>query len=214
MYKVECLTVFSPFNSNCYFIRPTGKNETIIVDPGGDAELILEWIEKEKAIPEAIWLTHGHLDHLGAVAEILQQYSIPVFIHENEKDLCSNALLNGFTTYGLPYNPFKATTLWQDKQEFQALGSTWRIMLTPGHSPGSVCIINPESRIAFSGDLILGGSTGRTDLPGGNEKELFNSLRRLFTEEKGLTLYPGHYEPTTMEDELLFNHEVRYALSK
>ncbi|MGF1571930.1 MAG: MBL fold metallo-hydrolase [Sumerlaeia bacterium] len=212
MFTVDCLTVFSPFNSNCYFIRREGERETYLVDPGGDAELILRFIADNKLQPKGIWLTHGHLDHLGAVAAVNQTLNVPVHIHALEKEWCSSAKLNGSQTFGLSYEPFEPTGLWQDADEFEALGSTWRILLTPGHSPGSVCIINREAKIAFSGDLILGGAVGRTDLPGGDEMILFHSLKRLFTEEKGLRLYPGHYDDSTMEVEAKHNAYVQFAL--
>lgn len=212
MFKVDSLTVFSPFNSNCYFIRPKNGNETYIIDPGGDADLILEWIHRNKAEVKGIWLTHGHLDHLGAVAEVNRKLKVPVSIHRIEKEWCSDARLNGSQAFGMDYDSFQPTHLWEDNDEFEALGSVWRIMLTPGHSPGSVCIINREAGIAFSGDLILGGATGRTDLPGGNQGELFSSLKRLFTDEKELVLHPGHYGETSMLQERRSNYYVQLAL--
>jgi hydroxyacylglutathione hydrolase len=216
MLNVECLTVFPPFMANCFVVRREDAPErAILVDPGGDAPLIREWLKRLGITSlEAIWLTHGHLDHLGAVAEVLQAHpGIPVWIHEAEARWCSSALLNGSETFGCPYTPFEPTNLWKDADEFSALGTTWRILHTPGHSPGSVCIMSAEAGIAFSGDLILYGATGRTDLPGGDNATIFRSLDRLARTPGELHLYPGHGEMTTLSDERRHNPYVQHAVN-
>lgn len=211
--KVEQVVVCGMFASNCYLLFDENSKQTIIIDPGGDADQIIDRIKELDLTPVQIWLTHGHLDHLGGTAQVLEEYSVPVWIHTAEKEWCEDAELNGSIFFGMRYQPFQATNTWEDGSTVEGLGIQWNIQHIPGHSPGGVVILNKDIKIAFSGDLVMYGAIGRVDLPASNPQDFIDSLKRFFSQDLGdMIMYPGHGDSTTFDQEQKSNPYVTAAL--
>ncbi len=177
------------FQTNTYIVENGGQ--CIVIDPGYDERAILNFITEKGWTLSAILLTHGHFDHVGAVRAIVAETDCPVYIHEADLSLPAT-----FTA-----GPIYYTNLYG--QSIQAAGLDIQIMHTPGHTPGSVCLITED--ILISGDTLFAGSCGRTDLPGGDWAQLFASLKKLAALEKDYQVFPGHGPSTTLEQEKAYN---------
>jgi len=189
-----------PLGANCYVVNI--GNEALIVDPGGDAEVIIRFIDEHDLKPLAILLTHAHFDHIGAVSEIRKRYHIDVYVHEKEADWLGESSLNRsllFTGENIITEPaehlLKAGNMQIGPFEIDVLH-------TPGHSPGSVSFVFHEAEKVVSGDALFFQGIGRTDLPGGDADELETSIRsQLYTLQDTYTVYPGHGPKTTIGSE-------------
>ncbi|AQP53225.1 MBL fold metallo-hydrolase [Vagococcus penaei] len=187
---------------NCYLIY--GGNTLLIVDPGNDAEKIKAEIAKINARPKAILITHAHYDHIGAVEELRKTYDVPVYISPIEQEWLTDPKLNFsglFKHDDMPdiiVQPAEFEFIDYDTYKIGDLG--FKVVPTPGHSPGSVSFIFDE--FVVSGDALFSGSIGRTDLPFGDSQTLLDSIQReLFTLPDEMVVYPGHREPTTIGKE-------------
>ena len=170
--QVKCLRVGN-LNTNCYLL--ISKNELGIIDPGGEAGKILEEIKKTKAKPKYIINTHYHPDHILANQEIKKATGAKILIHEKEKDFID----------------FKPDEFLKKKDKIKIGESVLEVIHTPGHSIGSICLIGENC--IFTGDTLFKESYGRTDLAGGSEEQMKNSLEELLRLIKpGMTVYPGH----------------------
>lgn len=205
--KIHTIVV-PPVYSNCYVMADASGN-TIIVDPGGASEEIRAIIEKNQLQVEAILNTHGHFDHVGANAEMRRHTGAPVHIHPIDAPMLGSALLCGAKWAGLEYEEHQADAMLPVGPGFSTGHFNLDIYHTPGHCPGSVCLVMPEEKIVFSGDLVFLDSIGRSDLPGGDEKILMDSLRWFLTLPDDYTVYPGHGAPTTVGRERANNPFLR-----
>ncbi|MET3699224.1 glyoxylase-like metal-dependent hydrolase (beta-lactamase superfamily II) [Bacillus oleivorans] len=195
-------TPVGPVAANCYLVWNESKN-CLIIDPGGEDEKIRAAIKKLNLSPRAILLTHCHFDHIAALEEIRQSYSIPVYVHENEAKWLLDPALNGSQLFNLgtvrckPADRFFTTEGTLDVEGFQ-----FTLFETPGHSPGSVSFYFEDDCFVISGDALFYGSIGRTDLPGGNHKELIKSIKeKLLTLPDDTIVLPGHDQETTINQE-------------
>ncbi|MCL2366108.1 MAG: MBL fold metallo-hydrolase [Oscillospiraceae bacterium] len=188
--------------TNCYILTDENTLKCAIIDPGGDSNTILDYIESNGLKTEAIFLTHGHFDHHMAFEAVMDYTGAPAYI--NDKDA---------TNGGAP-DPHKiddgGLLKWYSEGDtFKIGGLDVLVMETPGHSPGSVTL-KCESAL-FTGDTLFRDSCGRTDLGGGSMEVLLKSLKRLSDLEGDYEVYPGHAESSTMERERKFNYYVRHA---
>lgn len=204
MLEVVTLPV-GALQANCHIAANAQTGEAIVVDPGGDADVILAALAQRKWRATAIWLTHAHIDHIGALAEVRDATGAPVWLHEAEKEWLRDGQLNLATWIGLPFTPCDADHLWKEGTEIEALGRAWRILHVPGHSPGQCAIVCDTDSVAFTGDLVFQGSIGRTDLPGGDEAAMASSLARLLTLPDAMRLHVGHGPATTVGRERASN---------
>jgi len=179
------------YQTNTYIVENDGR--CIIIDPGFEPEAIARFLRSNGLTADAIFLTHGHFDHVGAVNALVEQLGCPVYIHEAELSLPP------MWTAG----PLYHTHTYGEGDRVNAAGLSFRVLHTPGHTPGSVCLIAEDS--CFSGDTLFANSCGRTDLPGGDWATLRRSLSRLAQMEDALTVYPGHGESTTLAAEKRYN---------
>ncbi|MFS0861546.1 MBL fold metallo-hydrolase [Fredinandcohnia sp. 179-A 10B2 NHS] len=194
-----------PLQTNAYILT-NDKKECVIFDPGGDGKWLVSVLRQQNVKPIAILLTHAHFDHIGAIDDIRNNWSIPIYIHEKEKDWLVDPALNR-SSYFMPGHEISVKgeevhTL-QKEGTFIVDSFTFDLFYTPGHSPGSVSFYNKELGVVFSGDALFSGSIGRTDLPGGNHDQLLSSIHsKLLTLPEDTIVLSGHGPETTIEAEM------------
>ncbi len=174
------------YQTNCYILHQEGNRDCVVIDPGYEPEIILSYLREKDLTLQAILLTHGHFDHVGAVRELAAQTDCRVYL--NPKDLSMPPMLTA--------GPLYYTNSYGEGDQLDIAGLSFRVLETPGHTPGSVCLIT-ENNI-FSGDTLFCGSCGRTDLPGGDYRAMKESLKRLSALREDYAVYPGHGSNTTL----------------
>jgi hydroxyacylglutathione hydrolase len=179
------------FDSNTYIIAH--NHECAIVDCGVRAGHVMRVLEEGQLKPKYIILTHGHCDHVYHVQAIKEATSAPVYLHEQELDLYSDPEKNGFALFGMGRSVSlpEPDQLLRDRQRLMLGGIELEIIHTPGHSPGSICILTEKG--VLTGDTLFAMSIGRTDLYGGSSRAIQQSIaERLFTLSEATIVYPGH----------------------
>lgn len=194
---IQVFTV-GPFQENCYVVARDG--DLLIVDPGDEADRLMEAIDATGLRPRYLLLTHGHLDHVGAVSALQARYDCPVLAPADELPLIEQLPLQ-CQLFGLPpMTPPRVDRTIADGESLAFGQGTIEAIATPGHSPGGTCFRVGDH--VFVGDTIFQGGVGRTDLWGGSWPTLERSIReRIFTLPEHLALYPGHGPATTVGDE-------------
>jgi glyoxylase-like metal-dependent hydrolase (beta-lactamase superfamily II) len=169
----------TPFEQNCTIIWCEATRKAVVIDPGGDVPRIKDAIEKTGVSVEKIWLTHGHIDHVGGAAELRDALKVPIEgPHMADKFLLDNVVSSG-ARFGMTGVRDFAPDRWLDEGDRVNIGElTFDILHCPGHSPGSVVYFNTELRFAHVGDVLFNGSVGRTDLPGGDHATLIASIKQ------------------------------------
>lgn len=200
--NVQTLTV-GAFQENCYLLVDEATRRAVIVDPGSEGERLVEAIEDCGAELEAIWITHAHVDHVGAIAPVKNRWDVPVFLHPADLRLYQAAGRQA-QVYGVPFEePPPPDREFADGQTVTVGDLEFRIMHTPGHAPGHVVIHGHG--MAIVGDCLFAGSIGRTDLPFSNPAQLASSLERIAALPVETVIYPGHGMDTTIGEERLSN---------
>lgn len=189
--------------TNCYIIGDRKKGEIAIIDPGGEAKKIIQFLNKNNFTPQFILHTHGHADHTRGDKEILDDFSIPVLLHEKEaeflqipiKECTAFKNLNGKLNISItPY------VLLQEGDIINIGKHTIKVIFTPGHTPGGICFL--MNQILFSGDTLFSDGIGRTDFEGGDYNTLIGSItNKLFILDEKIKVYPGHGPSTTIGNE-------------
>jgi hydroxyacylglutathione hydrolase len=185
-----------PAQTNCYLV--SAGRDAVMIDPGWDAAAILTEARSAELTIAAILLTHGHFDHIGAVADVMDMLHVPLIAHAHEIDLLNakgGADLFGFKIRSVP-QPDRLVAH-GDTIEIGTL--KFEVRHVPGHTLGHVAFVEHESRSVFVGDVLFAGSIGRTDLPGGDYDTLITSISdQLLTLPDDFKVYPGHGPPTTI----------------
>lgn len=194
--KVNLLTL-GAYQTNCYVFHADDSSKCCVVDPGYEPDFILESLENLGLSLEAILLTHGHFDHVGAVRQLAADTGCEVYICGEDLALPTQ----------LTAGPLYYTKTYADGDTLQLAGLEITVIHTPGHTPGSVCLLCETT--LFSGDTLFAGSCGRTDLPGGDWATIQASLKKLAGYEANLWVLPGHGEATTLRDEKKHNPYMR-----
>jgi hydroxyacylglutathione hydrolase len=166
------------FEQNCTIIWCEATKKAVVIDPGGDVPKILAAIKQVNVTVEEIWLTHGHIDHVGGAAELRDALKVEITgPHIADKFLLDNVVSSG-ARFGMTGVRDFAPDRWLDEGDKVSIGElAFEILHCPGHSPGSVVFFNKEMRFAHVGDVLFNGSVGRTDLPGGNHATLIQSIK-------------------------------------
>lgn len=189
--------------TNCYVVTNEDTLQCVVIDPGDESNTILDYMESNHLKCQAIFMTHGHFDHIGALCAVAEETGADVYM--NEKDTMIN---NGILRRGveLPEN----LKSYDDGQVLDYAGMSFEIIATPGHTPGGVCIKVNEA--LFTGDTLFRGSCGRVDLPGGDPQDEMRSLKKLCLLEGDFEVYPGHMDSSTLQRERSFNYYCREAM--
>ncbi len=177
--------------ANCYVISSRGE-ECYIIDPGYNPGRIIKYIEEKKLAPKGIILTHHHNDHSGAAEKIRKELDCPVIIHRMDADMLK----------------LEADAFAEDGDAFSLGDEKLRVLHTPGHTRGGICIMASKSRVCFTGDTIFNVDLGRTDLEDGSEAEMRRSILDVCNVwGNDITIYPGHGDPASMKTVRKINRE-------
>lgn len=195
-----------PLQENAWLIIDGDSREAAMVDPGDDGDRLIAGVEQANAQLRAIWLTHAHFDHVGAVKALREHFDVPVYLHEADVPMFEAGPFQA-ASYGLPFEGDEVPSERFFEGQGLRLGRlSFVVMHTPGHSPGHVTVHGHG--IALVGDCLFAGSIGRTDLPLGNSAELGRSLRRIVALPPETRVLPGHGPATTVSEESRSNPYV------
>jgi glyoxylase-like metal-dependent hydrolase (beta-lactamase superfamily II) len=210
MIDVRMFTV-GPVQENCFVVRRKGSERALIVDPGDEADRLLQALESLRVeTVEAILVTHTHFDHIGAVAPVAAATGAPVYCPELEKEVLANIMdYVPWPGFG-PFESYEADFTLAGGEKLELAGLTLDVVFTPGHSPGHLTYAIAVEEALFSGDVLFQGSVGRVDLPGGDWATLLGSIESLVTSyPPETTVYPGHMGITTLGRERATNPFLR-----
>ena len=191
--------------TNCYVVTDENALVCAVIDPGDESNTILDYIEDNQLSCKAILITHAHFDHVSAVNAMLEATGAELYMCEKDLELAKTGASGRFT-------PPENTHFYKDGDEVKVAGLTFKVMETPGHTPGGVTLICGDA--LFTGDTLFRGSCGRTDLPGGDMRAELRSLKRIASLEGDYEVYPGHAESSMLSIEREHNPYVRHALEK
>jgi len=201
--NIESITV-GLLEVNCYIVSGIGK-QALVIDPGADPEIILDFLETHQLSVASYLVTHGHADHISALSSVSQHYNAPIGMHGADLKWAFSTSNQIAPFYAVPECPAKIDRIFEQGQKWTEAGMTYEILATPGHSQGSVCFYFPEEHVLFSGDTLFRGSVGRTDLPGSDPNMLAQSLQKIACLPNETVIYPGHGPKTTLCTELQTN---------
>ncbi len=201
---------FNPFRENTYLMW-NRAGECILVDPSPytdeESDSLFSYISDKQLKPKEIWLTHGHFDHVYGVARIVREYSTPVRMHPDDKVILENDhIFAASVLLDAPDSSFKTLDL-EDGEVLDALpDSPFKVIWTPGHTPGSVCFLDSTDKVMLSGDTLFAGTIGRTDHMGGDyDQEIVSVMDKLMGLPGDIDVLPGHGGMTSIADERTHN---------
>jgi glyoxylase-like metal-dependent hydrolase (beta-lactamase superfamily II) len=196
--KISWRTV-GPFQENSYLVVDEASGRCALVDPGDEAARIIAAVEESGATLDAVWLTHAHIDHIGALAAVKRRWDVPVWMHAADEPLFAAAPMQA-QFYGLRFDvPPRPERTLADGDVLTLGALRFTVMHVPGHAPG-LCVFHGHG-VAIAGDLLFAGSIGRTDLPLSSPQEMQRSLDRIAQLPSETVVYPGHGAVTTIGEE-------------
>lgn len=197
MFTIEQMTV-GAWKAECYAL--TNEAGTIVLDPGAEPQRILRWLGDKKVV--GIILTHCHSDHIGAVNELVEAYGCWVACGARDVDGVADVHRSGFDEEGIDYTVDHVDRALEEGDVVTWGGDSLTVLNTPGHTPGSICLLCEDQKVMFSGDMLFQGAIGSTAFVLGNDADMVRSCARLTELDPALRVYPGHGGPTTMRAEL------------
>ena len=193
--------VVGEFETNCYLVAAAEGEEAVVVDPGACGPEILKLIEQKRLKVKKIINTHGHCDHIGANREIKEQTGAQILIHRSDCSLLTDPVGNLSYFLSSPVISPPADILLEEGDVIEITGLSFKVLSTPGHSPGGISLLVPGG-VVFTGDTLFQRSIGRADFPGASPEVLVESIRKkLLTLSEETVVYPGHGEITTIGEE-------------
>jgi hydroxyacylglutathione hydrolase len=191
--------VVGPLESNCFVVGDGNSKKAMVVDPGDEPDRIMDVIRSESLIVDYIVCTHAHFDHVGAIPEIKKETGAMVVIHRDELEIYQGAA-DMAAFWGCNMDPLPEPDLFVDDNDEIKIGElTFRVLHTPGHSPGGMCLFGEG--VVITGDTLFAGSVGRTDFHGGDMKKLRRSFDRLMSLPPSTKVLAGHGPDSTIETE-------------
>ncbi|MFM2210615.1 MAG: hypothetical protein RIQ96_2258 [Pseudomonadota bacterium] len=189
----------TPFQQNCSLVWCDDTRQAAVIDPGGDLEVILSAVDEHGLKLQQIWLTHAHIDHAGATAELSARLKLPIIGPHPGDQFWIDGLPQQGVMFGFPRCEAFTPTRWLHDGDTVTLGGhTLNVRHCPGHTPGHVVFHSPEMNRAFVGDVLFAGSIGRTDFPQGNHQQLIDSItQRLWPMGDDTVFIPGHGPEST-----------------
>lgn len=206
MLQVKIVPV-TAFAQNCSIVWDDDSKQAVLIDVGGDAQKLQQEVEALGLTVQALWVTHGHLDHVGAVGELARVWQVPVIGPQQEDQFWLDALQDVSVRYGFPIPEPVHVTQWLEGGEILTLGEhEFEVRYAPGHTPGHVMFYSAEYGLLWTGDVLFKGSIGRTDFPRGNHQQLLDSIQReCFSLPDDTQFISGHGPISTIGHEKQFN---------
>lgn len=197
--------ILSSCATNCYFVYEEGSDKCVFFDPGAQGEYVYDKLAEAGLSVDAIYLTHGHFDHIEGCDALKAKSGAKIYALDKEAELIENPSLNLSSMFGRAYAT-KADELLRDGQMCEAAGLSFRVLATPGHTVGGCCYYFEEEKLLIAGDTLFEESVGRTDFPTSKPADLLHSIRDvLFELPDDVRVFPGHGEPTTIGHEKEYN---------
>lgn len=205
--KIDGL-ILGGYETNCYVLRESdAAGDCLVVDPGLEADELIDFLTERELRPVAVVLTHGHIDHIAGVALLRERFpDIKVHVHKLDAEMLAQPQTNLSAMTGFAFSTGPADVSLQEQDVIEQAGAKLLVLHTPGHTPGGISLYSPEDGVAFVGDTLFADSIGRTDFPGGSTSQLLNSVReKLFSLPDETKVYPGHGPATTIAREKAHN---------
>ena len=195
--------VVGPFQENSYLAIDESTGRGVLIDPGDEPEVLIAMVKQSKAVLDAIWLTHAHLDHIGGIAGVRRVWNVPVYLHAADLPLFARGQQQA-ALYGIPFEqPDEPDYFIADGDKLRVGSAAFSVLHTPGHSPGHVVLLH--ERMMLGGDLLFAGSIGRTDLFLADPARMEESLARICELDGSIEVHPGHGPSTTIARERASN---------
>lgn len=198
-------------HTNAYLLTASERGEAVLIDAPGEVwAQVKPILEKEQCRLVEVWLTHGHWDHTQGAAEVVRATGARVRAHPDDRVMIETPeVMSRFLGPGISVEPVKVDHWLKAGEKLTALGATVEVRHVPGHCPGNVLFYFPGAKSAFVGDALFNGSVGRTDLPGGDFKQLATAIRtQIYTLPAATVVFPGHGDKTTVGTEMAGNPYV------
>jgi glyoxylase-like metal-dependent hydrolase (beta-lactamase superfamily II) len=201
----------TPYEQNCTLLVCEQTHKAALVDPGGDLDRLMDVVKQQGVTLESILVTHGHLDHVGGVAALSKQLSLPIIGPHLEDEFWIQALPEQCRMFGFPKSDSFVPSRWlKDSDSVEVGNETLQVIHCPGHTPGHVVFYSASANLAIVGDVLFKGSIGRTDFPKGDYQTLINSIQlKLWPLGKDIAFIPGHGPMSTFGEEMRSNPFVK-----
>lgn len=190
--------------TNCYIFGDSDTKDVVVIDPADEGKAIFDLINENGYKVKYIVITHGHFDHIGAVEFLKEQTGAQVLVHRIDGEMIEDPEKN-FSLFGFNGGPIKITAdrLLEDNDEVTLGNSSFKIIHTPGHTIGSICVLYEDS--LFSGDTLFKETVGRTDLPYSDQPQMITSIKKLMNLDDNIKVFPGHGDSSDMKHEKMYN---------
>ena len=198
--------VVGMIGTNCYLVINEETKETVMVDPGAYPAKVKNAVKEQELKLKAVLLTHAHFDHIMGLSDVMEEVKVPVYVEEADLPMMTDGESNLSSAYVRGGYRFEEAVPVRDGQQLEIAGFQFRVIHTPGHTPGGCCYYMEQEGVLFSGDTLFQASVGRSDFPGGSASELVRSVKeKLLVLPEETHVYPGHMDETTIGYEKLYN---------